>query len=168
MKNTCLLIFLSCLSTEALCCPKIIGTWKSSLDLSLKYNTENLDLEPRTIEFMKQAYGVLTLTYGEEMVRSHGAPTKKIMVSGKEYDFVYEEMKYPYEVLSCTEDTLTIKEDNPHMESTEVKHFIDSNTYWVPAMPESEKKGIFYSCFKLNLTRPSILQFFRYVFCAYK
>ena len=33
---------------------------------------------------------------------------------------------------------------------------------------KNEKKGIFYSCFKLNLTRPSILQFFRYVFCAYK
>jgi hypothetical protein len=143
MKNTYLFIFLYSLSAEAFCCPKIIGTWKSSLDLSLKYNTENLDLESRTIEFMKQVYGVLTLTYDEEMVRSHGAPTKKIMVSGKEYDFVYEEMKYPYEVLSCTDDTLTIKEDSPYMESTEVKHFIDSNTYWVPAMPESEKREYF-------------------------
>lgn len=113
------------------------------MELSLGFNQKNFELLPKTIAFIQQVYGVNTLTCGETDLRVHGAPTKKIMIEGEEFDFVYEEMSFSYKLVGCTDDTVTVIEDNPYRKSTEIKHFVDGNTYWVKAMEGSELREYF-------------------------
>lgn len=100
-------------------------------------------MEPHTIKFMRDVFGVLTLTYTKNAIRMHGAPTKKITIKGKEHDFVYEEMTFSYEIKSCTKNSLIILSDSPYSTGEDVLNFINPNVYWVPSMPGSEKREYF-------------------------
>ncbi|MBU3020027.1 hypothetical protein KO519_20335 [Paraglaciecola agarilytica] len=125
-------------------CPNIIGTWQSSNELSVKHNKENLDLEPHTIKFMNDVFGVLKITFTENVVHMHSAPTKKIEIKGKPHDFTYEELRYEYKIESCNKKTLFISDQNPYYQSkNEPITFIDKDTYWVPTMPGSDEREYF-------------------------
>ncbi|MCU7878168.1 MAG: hypothetical protein KZQ84_15460 [Candidatus Thiodiazotropha sp. (ex Lucinoma borealis)] len=130
-------------SFEVLACPDIVGTWRSSKELSIEYNTKLLELEPHTIKFMNDVYGILTITYTKTSIRMHEAPTKKISIKGKEHDFVFEEMSSSYEQVSCTEESVTILSNSPYSTGEETMTFVDLNTFWVSTMPGSDKREYF-------------------------
>ncbi len=130
-------------SFDALSCPDALGTWRSSKELSVEYNTKHLDLEPHTIKFMNDVYGILTVTYTKNTIRMHGASTKKIMIKGNEHDFVFEEMTSSYKQISCTDMAVTILSDSPYSTGEETMTFVDKNTFWVSAMPGSDKREYF-------------------------
>lgn len=141
--NKATFVILTLATFDVLACPNIVGTWQSSKELSIDYNTKYLDIEPHTVKFMNDVYGVLKVTYTESTMRMHGAPTRKIEIKGKEYDFVYEEMTSSYEVVSCDNNSVTILTDSPYSTGEDTIHFIDENTVWVPAMPGSDRREYF-------------------------
>jgi hypothetical protein len=131
MKTLCVAaIFLLC--NQAVACPNILGTWQSSKELSEKYNQKNAQLSQAMTELLKQILGILKLTYTESAVHEHGAPTIKVTIKGKQSDFYFEDLNYKYEVLSCTNDSITLKSYYPYIGEPLVTtiNFVNENLYW--------------------------------------
>lgn len=125
-------LFLNLFAYNVVACPSIIGTWKSSKELSMKYNLANAELESKQIEFLSQTLGILTQTFSETEIHSHGAPTINISINGKSYNFEFEDIRYKYEILSCAESTLEAKAYFPYGNPiVNQMVFENSNTFWV-------------------------------------
>jgi hypothetical protein len=108
----------------------------------MEFNQKSEVLEDNQIEFLSQALGVLKLTYTDTTIRSHPAPTKVISIEGKEYDFVFEDLTYKYEIVECKENWVKTKQYYPYGEPMLLKiHFISEDIYWVSPsnLPESRE-----------------------------
>ncbi|MBX9901648.1 MAG: hypothetical protein K2Y28_12770 [Burkholderiaceae bacterium] len=120
------------ISQQAIACPDIYGTWQSSKELSMDYNNKLIGATQPQTELLEQILGILKLTYADTSIHDHGAPTLKVTVNGKQYDFVFEDLEYKYEILSCTETSIKIRPHYPYGGSmTRTLNFINRNIYWV-------------------------------------
>lgn len=131
------------INVQAIACPNLLGTWQSSKELSMKYTLSNPGFSEKNIDFKKQVFGILKVTYHESTIHTHGAPTKRIIIADKEYDFHFEDLEFNYEVITCTKDSIKIKEYYPNTDPIIVKiHFVDRNTIWVsgPGFNENERE----------------------------
>lgn len=119
-------------SQQAIACPDIFGTWKSSKELSMDYNDKLGGATQPQTELLEQILGILKLTYSDASIHDHGAPTIKVTINGKQYDFVFEDLEYKYEVLSCTDTSIKIRQHHPYGgPMTSTLNFINRNVYWV-------------------------------------
>jgi hypothetical protein len=119
-------------SQQAIACPDIHGTWQSSKELSMDYNNKSGRATQPQIEFLEQVLGILKLSYSDTSIHSHGAPTLKVIINGKQSDFVFEDLEYKYEVLGCTDTSIKIRQHYPYGgPMTSILNFVDRNTYWV-------------------------------------
>lgn len=142
MKLFLAFLFLT-LSSQSLACPSLVGTWQSSKDLSMEYNLKNAIFNEQVIRIKSQIYGVLKLTYTDKSIHAHGAPTQKITVEGKVFEIKFEDISFDYQLLSCSDNTITTKEFYPYGEPlVESKHFINNDTYWVS--PEGKKEREYF------------------------
>jgi len=117
---------------NATACPKIIGTWQSSKEMSMEYNIKSADLTPTQIEFLNQALGILKITYSQETIINHGAPAIEMVIGNKKCPFEFQEENFKYEIISCTASIVKIKHYYPHTAPEKIKiNFIGENTYWV-------------------------------------
>lgn len=117
---------------RAAACPNFIGTWQSSNELSMNYNFKHANLDKVKIEFLSQTLGILKQTYSESEIHSHGAPSIKLAINGKSYDFHFEDLHYKYEVVSCTSITVKLKQYYPYGEPfLSQMVFENENTFWV-------------------------------------
>lgn len=74
----------------------------------------------------------MTLTVTESAVREHGQPSMMVTVGDKEFDFVFEELSYPYRVLSCDQSSAEVVSAHPYAGAVQrTIHFVDKDTYWV-------------------------------------
>lgn len=120
------------MSHSAISCPKILGTWKSSKELSMDYNEKYAHLEPRQQELLIQILGRLIITYSENQVREHGQSPIKVTLDEKVSNFTYENLSYTYKVLSCNKTSVTVRFDHPFAGAkTNRVSFVDKDTYWV-------------------------------------
>jgi len=130
-------------SNQSLACPSLVGTWQSSKDLSMEYNLKYAGFNEKIIKIKEQIYGILKLTYTNESIHAHGAPTQKITVEGKVFEIKFEDLTFDYQVLNCSNDMVTTKEFYPYGEPlVESKYFIDDDTYWVS--PEGKKEREYF------------------------
>lgn len=130
------------ISQAAMCCPDLIGTWKSSKEMSMEYNEKYAQLEPRQKELLVQILGHMKVTYTEKNAHEHGQEPIKVKVAGKDSDFTFEDLSYPYTVLSCDQDALKVEYEHPYSGVTqETIHFVGKNTYWLsPEMLPSTRE----------------------------
>ena len=119
-------------SSYALSCPDLLGTWRSSKEMSMEYNEKFAHLEPNQKELLVQILGRMIVTYTDNKVHEHGLPSSRVTIGGKEYDFAFEDLSYSYKVLSCDKATITAEFEHPHSGPVkETAYFIDENTYWI-------------------------------------
>ena len=85
----------------------LLGTWKSSLEISLARN-ELEPLAPSTLSFIRQIVGELTITY-EADVLIENSPSKILTIEGKQYEWAGARGRFPYKVLKQLEDRVLIK-----------------------------------------------------------
>jgi len=129
-------------SPAVLSCPQLLGTWRSSKALSMDYNEKFAQLAPKQKELLVQILGLMTLTVTDKAVREHGQPSMKVTVGGKESDFVFEELSYPYRVLSCDSSSAEVVSQHPYAGAMQYTiHFVDKDTYWVSSgkLPSSRE-----------------------------
>ncbi len=117
---------------NATACPQILGTWQSSKEMSMAYNSKSADLTITQIQFLNQALGILKITYSQETIINHGAPAIEMTINDKKYPFEFQEEKFKYEIISCATSTVKIKHYYPHTAPEKIKiNFISENNYWV-------------------------------------
>lgn len=119
-------------SPVVLACPQLLGTWRSSKALSMAYNEQFAQLGPKQKELLVQILGRMTVTVTEKTVREHGQQAMKVTVGGKESDFAFEELSYPYHVLSCDPSSAEVVSQHPYVGAMQqTVHFVDKDTYWL-------------------------------------
>lgn len=85
----------------------LLGTWKSSLEISLAKN--NLELiAPNTLGFVQQIVGELTITYKNDVLIEY-SPKKTLTVDGKQFEWAGANGQFPYRVLKELEGSVIIK-----------------------------------------------------------
>jgi hypothetical protein len=85
----------------------LLGTWKSSLEISLARN-ELESLAPNTLSFIRQVVGEMTIAY-EADVLIENSPNKTLTIEGKEYEWTGANGRFPYKVLKHLENSVLIK-----------------------------------------------------------
>ncbi|MYM63416.1 hypothetical protein [Pseudomaricurvus sp. HS19] len=119
------------LSQATLACPDLIGTWKSSKEISLQYYDSTPDAIAEVRHFLEQILGRTEITYTDSTIRNHGKEPVEVEIYGQTGILRSEERSANYEMIACDDASVTIRIQDSEFEGTEVKaHFIDENTYW--------------------------------------
>lgn len=119
-------------SGHAVSCPTLMGTWKSSKELSMDYNEKYANLDNKQHAFLDQIFGHAKFTYAERHIHQHSSPMIHVLIDGQRSDFHFDDLNYPYKILSCSETSAKIKSNHPHSGPTiAILNFVDEDTYWV-------------------------------------
>lgn len=86
---------------------QLLGTWQSSLEISLTKNKLEL-LAPNTLSFIQQIVGELTITYETDTLVEY-SPSKILTIEGKDFEWAGANGRFPYRVLQQLEDRVIIK-----------------------------------------------------------
>ena len=134
------LIFLFAFSSSAICCPNILGTWKSSQEKSMNYNN-HAGLEKKQLDLLNQILGYTTINYTETIKKHHKLPSVKFFLNDKEHNLTFEEMSFSYKLKSCDEHSIIIQFED----AEELKFvFVNPDTYWVSPKEVLSKSREYY------------------------
>jgi hypothetical protein len=84
----------------------LLGTWKSSLEISLAKNKLEL-IAPSTLGFIQQIVGELTITYKADVLIEY-SPNKILTIDGKEFEWAGANGQLPYRVIKELEGGVII------------------------------------------------------------
>ncbi|CAA6678053.1 MULTISPECIES: hypothetical protein [unclassified Lentimonas] len=111
--------------------PSLIGTWKSSKELTLKATRLDSSVEEDLKERFENLFGRMTITY-----------TKAQSIARMEADEGIEEWESitDYRIVAETKDKLSIKwiDENEEV-MTATLHFVNQDQYWIE-LPKAEGK----------------------------
>ena len=140
------LILVFIFAQSAWSCPPLTGKWKSSLHMSMEYNKKHAELEPRQMEFLNQILGHMEISYTENQIHEHELPTLKVISDAREHDFVFEDLKYSYNLISCSDQTIKLSFTHPYTGEEEIElTFLNDDIYWVsPEMMMPRSREYFY------------------------
>lgn len=136
------LVIILILGNVASACPNLVGTWKSSREMSMAYNEKFAHLELKQIELLNQILGHLRVSYTENSAHEYGVPNLKIKIGNKKSDFEIEDSSYQYKILSCSDTEITINYEHPYLgEITETFNFVNADIYWASSemLPSSRE-----------------------------
>ena len=127
-----LLTLLLSFSNFALSCPILVGTWQSSKEKSMEYNSQSTELERDQRDLLNQILGYTTITYLKTEMIHHGLPPVKVNHNGTEYDFEFLEFTYPYDIVSCNDNAIIIEHKDEEFGDIQLTlNFEGQNTYWL-------------------------------------
>lgn len=117
--------------------PRLLGSWKSSLHVSLAKNDIEA-LAPNTRSFIRQTVGLLTITY-EAQSLIENSPATTLSIDGKNYEWTAANGRFPYKVLKRGENKVLIKRrlvDGSWVKG--VITFESPDLYWVNWQDQSD------------------------------
>ncbi len=128
MKNIAF-IFLLGIFNQAIACPEIEGTWKSSAELSNRFNESYAILTDGIKELNSQIYGNSVMTFKSGVVTLESL-ISQVTIDGEthEWDGSYEGT---YEILGCTEGSIVLKLKVENLEYLSLIQFNKENTMWI-------------------------------------
>ena len=111
---------------------KLLGTWVSDKEKTIKFNEENSILPPKQMEFLSQAAGYLKIEYIDNETTTEYQPKRTLILSGKKYEMdEYKESK-KYKILGFTESSIIIQTiDKIFGKMIFTLQFEDDKTYWI-------------------------------------
>lgn len=153
MKNSIAigLFFLSTSCAHASNCEsRIEGTWKSDGQTSMTYLREHATVLPKADRFLESLLGKMTLTFAHGELRTH-MPDTTANVNGKLTPFVGIDMRKPYHIVFCDEDTIAFASQSIDSDKDKlaVFHFVSPDTFWVymgstdPRIPDINSREFF-------------------------
>ena len=119
-------------ATAAHADPILVGTWTSDGPSTTKFNEEHVKLSSNTIEFERQVFGHMTVTFSEKCAE-FAMPDLDVTVGEKPFHLVGFREIQPYQVLGSTERLVAVKIVIPvaHRQAIVTYHFDDSDRMWV-------------------------------------
>ncbi|MEY4562805.1 MAG: hypothetical protein RLZZ618_2082 [Pseudomonadota bacterium] len=133
MKNVvAALLFAGCLSV-AHADPSLLGKWKSSHELTMKFNKAHVILEERQLKFLDQMMGRMTLTFAGRSVVSHMDSFMITSMAGKTSKFEGHSTTSAYRLVASTDTEVAVTGLSAFTAKRQitVHHFVDDDTMWV-------------------------------------
>jgi hypothetical protein len=112
-------------------CEYLVGTWKSSKELSMEYNLAQEKITPTQMSFLNQRLGHMTISYTDTETQEHQLPSIEVILNGKTSLMAFEGLSYTYETITCTETIVKAKYNHPYGGETVSVLHLQGDTYWV-------------------------------------
>ena len=126
-----MLITMALVALPAGACEYLYGTWRSNVEESLAYALQQPDVPVPQLDFVRDAFGHMTITFSSKEIVIHQTDAKEIMVAGNRYPLVFEYEKAPVRYLTCTEQLIEV-EFSYFGETKRYRYTpVDANLYWV-------------------------------------
>jgi len=106
------------------------GTWKSSKELTNKYNNENTILDDRKRSSLSQLMGHMTIDYRNGISKLE-MPTITIYANDKEYVLEGNSEESFYKVVASDKNTIVIETKDFDDSKTLVVYHFEDDTIWV-------------------------------------
>ena len=132
------------------CESRIEGTWKSDGQTSMTYLREHATVLPKVDGFLESLFGKMTLTFAHGELRTY-MPDTTVNANGKLTPFVGIDMRKPYHIVFCDEDTIAFASQSIGSDKDEltVFHFVSPDAFWLymgssePKMPDINSREFF-------------------------
>ena len=112
--------------------PRLMGTWKSDLELTTQYNKEHAKLSNKQVKVFSQLFGIMEITYRPNNTCEFYFPKHTIQTEKKRYEHDSSQGLGTYKVLFKNDKITVVQfEDDNSKGSVSVITFVDENTYWV-------------------------------------
>ena len=113
--------------------PQLTGTWQSERELSMRFTRKHIKLEPKTIAFLEQIWGDLTLEFGRGRVISRMPDVETTNAVGVISKLMGFSETRPLNVVAITPDQIATvsKEPVTGRNHITVYNFEDADTMWV-------------------------------------
>lgn len=120
-------------STYAHAEPTLVGQWKSDNARTMQFNIERAKLEDRSVKFLSQLMGRMTVTFTSKTVTYEMKDWVFEAENGDKHPFKGFKEVQPYRLVAQTSKSIAIQSREPVTgeEAITVFNFVDQNTMWV-------------------------------------
>ncbi len=131
MKLTILLLF-SIFAQSLHACEYLMGTWVSDKLSSYEYSSKNTSATENQLEFIKQAFGYLRVTYSEGDLKMHESEEIDVYFDKKNFPFKFDELISSVEYIKCSGSEVSYRYTD-HSGSIEEAslYFVSSSRFWL-------------------------------------
>jgi len=129
--------------------PRLLGKWKSDGQRSVVFAKARAKLEDKTLLFLEQLLGNMTLTFTRENLISEMPEVQTESIDGVKSKLVGFSERHPYKIIGLTENQVAISSVEPvtGRKAIMVFNFDGENTMWVyvgsPSMPDTNFREYF-------------------------
>jgi hypothetical protein len=112
--------------------PRLMGTWKSDLDLTKQYNKKHAKLSKKQEKAISQLFGIMEVTYNSNRTCVFYFQKHTIQAENDVYECDSSKSVGTYKILFKDDNIVVVQfeEDNSE-KSVSVITFVDENTYWI-------------------------------------
>lgn len=127
-----ILFTISLFAQNLFACEYMAGTWISDRDSSYEYSSKNTAATDSQLEFIRQAFGYLRVTYREDQLKIHESKAIDVFFDEKNYPFKFDELVSRVEYLKCSKSEVFYQytDYSGSLEEARV-YFVDSDKFWL-------------------------------------
>lgn len=130
MKELIVVVFLF-FSQASYSCEYLYGTWKSVMDDSYEYASQNPNIQQKQLDFVRYAFGHMTITFSEKKMEVHETGEVEVIIEGKNYPFVFEGEISDVLYKTCTKEFVEVEYEYFGVKDTYQYTVVNENMYWV-------------------------------------
>jgi hypothetical protein len=112
-------------------CEFLYGTWKSSMQESYDHASQNPNVKPKQLDFVKYAFGHMLQTFSKNSLEIHETKEIDVVIEGKNYPFKFESEKSPIKYKKCTPEFIEVEYEYFGVKETDQYTVVNENLYWV-------------------------------------
>jgi len=98
---------------------------------SYDYASLNPEAQQKQLDFVKYAFGHLTITFSELFIEVHETENIEVIIEGKSYPFAFEEEVSAINYKTCTDALIEVEYEYFGIMDTYQFTVVDENLYWV-------------------------------------
>ena len=91
----------------------------------------NPDIQKKQLDFVKYAFGHMTLTYTETTLEVHGTEEIEVIIEGKNYPFTIEASMSPITYRKCTSELIEVEYEYYGITDVYEYSVVNENLFWV-------------------------------------
>jgi hypothetical protein len=126
MKKCLIALFAVFVCATASADPSLIGSWKSSHDLSMAFIRDNVRLQAKTERFLDQLLGNMTLHFDAQTISNDFPDIMVDDIKGVPHQMEGFRDQVPYKALFSNDRMVVVQ-----TEEVTIYHFVDDDTMWV-------------------------------------
>jgi hypothetical protein len=98
---------------------------------SYDYASKNPDIKRKQLDFVKYAFGHMTITFSEKSLEVHETKDIEVIIEGKNYPFSFEGEKSDINYKTCTNDLIEVEYEYFGVKDIYQYTIVNENLYWV-------------------------------------
>lgn len=98
---------------------------------SYDYAAQSPNIQRRQLDFVKNAFGHMTITFSEETIEVHETEDIEVIIDGKNYPFSFEGEKSAVSYKTCTKELIEVEYEYFDFKDTYQYTVVNENLYWV-------------------------------------